>query len=214
MKSFLIIGLGRFGRHMAKTLVEQKNEVLAIDIDEHRVNDSMQYVSSAQIGNATNERFVSSLGVGNFDVCVVAIGDNFQASLEATSLLKECGARFVLARASRDVHKKFLLRNGADEVVYAERELAERLAIKHGSNHVFDYMKLADDYAIYEISVPESWVGKTIVGKAIRQKYQISILATKENGHIYPLPSPDYVFKQNETLMIMGHQKDVQAITK
>ena len=121
MKSFLIIGLGRFGRHMAKTLVEQKNEVLAIDIDEHRVNDSMQYVSSAQIGNATNERFVSSLGVGNFDVCVVAIGDNFQASLEATSLLKECGARFVLARASRDVHKKFLLRNGAVEVVYAER---------------------------------------------------------------------------------------------
>ena len=93
-------------------------------------------------------------------------------------------------------------------------ELAERLAIKHGSNHVFDYMKLADDYAIYEISVPESWVGKTIVGKAIRQKYQISILATKENGHIYPLPSPDHVFKQNETLMIMGHQKDVQAITK
>ena len=157
MKSFLIIGLGRFGRHMAKTLVEQKNEVLAIDIDEHRVNDSMQYVSNVQIGNATNERFVSSLGVGNFDVCVVAIGDNFQASLEATSLLKECGARYVLARASRDVHKKFLLRNGADEVVYAERELAERLAIKHGSNHVFDYMKLADDYAIYEISVPESW---------------------------------------------------------
>ena len=150
MKSFLIIGLGRFGRHMAKTLVEQKNEVLAIDIDEHRVNDSMRYVSNVQIGNATNEQFISSLGVGNFDVCVVAIGDNFQASLEATSLLKECGARFVLARASRDVHKKFLLRNGADEVVYAERELAERLAVKHGSNRVFDYIKLADDYAIYE----------------------------------------------------------------
>ena len=86
--------------------------------------------------------------------------------------------------------------------------------MKHGSNRVFDYIKLADDYAIYEISVPESWVGKTIVGKAIRQKYQISILATKENGHIYPLPSPDHVFKQNETLMIMGHQKDAQALTK
>lgn len=214
MKSFLIIGLGRFGRHMAKTLAEQKNEVLAVEINEARVNSCLKYVTNAQIGDATNEQFIASLGVRNFDMCIVAIGDNFQSSLEATALLKDYGASFILARANRDVHKKFLLRNGADEVVYAEREMAERLAVKYGSDHIFDYLKLSNDYAIYEISVPDSWVGKTIVEKAVRQKYNISILATKQGDVISPLPHPDHVFRADETLMIMGHNNDVRALIK
>ncbi len=214
MKSFLIIGLGRFGRHMAKTLVAQGNEVLGIDINEHRVNDSMQYVPDVQIGNATNEGFIASLGVSNFDVCVVAIGDNFQSSLETTALLQEYGAKFILARANRDVHKKFLLRNGADEVVYAEREMAERLAVKYGSDKIFEYFQLSDGYAVYEIAVPTSWVGKTIVGKAVRQQYNISILATKQNGQMQPLPKPEHVFTADETLMIIAHAKDIAPLIK
>lgn len=130
MKSVLIVGLGRFGRHMGRKLMEEGNEVLAVDINEERVNDAMDLVTEAQIGDATNEHFVASLGVGNFDLCVVAIGDNFQSSLETTALLKDYGAGFVLARANRDVHAKFLLRNGADRVVYPEKEMAQRLAVK------------------------------------------------------------------------------------
>ena len=150
MKSVLLIGLGRFGRHMAAKLNEMNHEVLAIDIDEQRVNDVLPVVTSAQIGDSTNENFVASLGVRNFDLCVVAIGDNFQSSLETVALLKDYGAPFVVARANRDVHAKFLLRNGADEVVYPEKEMAIRSAVKYSSDNVFDYIELTGDYSIYE----------------------------------------------------------------
>lgn len=214
MKTILIVGLGRFGKHMAGSLIENGNEVMGIDNVEERVNEASQYVSEAQIGDATNPQFIASIGVNNFDLCVVAIGDNFQSSLECTSLLKESGAKFVVARAHSDVHKKFLLNNGADEVVYAEREMAERLAMKYGSDNIFDYIELTADYSIYEISVPPAWVGKTIIGKEVRTKHHISILATKENGVITPLPRPEHVFTATETLMIMGHTKDVMALVK
>ena len=124
-KSILLIGLGRFGRHVAMKLDELHHEIMAVDKEERRVEAALPYVTNAQIGDATNEAFLSSLGVSNFDVCIVAIGDNFQSSLEATSLLKELGAKMVVSRAARDVHAKFLLRNGADEVVYPEKQLAD-----------------------------------------------------------------------------------------
>ena len=124
MKSILLIGLGRFGRHMAGKLRELHHEVLAVDKDEERVNDALDLVTHAQIGDSTNPAFIASLGVRNFDMCVVAIGDDFQSSLETTALLKDQGAPYVLARAARDVHAKFLLRNGADDVVYPERQSA------------------------------------------------------------------------------------------
>lgn len=214
MKSVLLIGLGRFGRHMAAKLIEEGNEVLAIDSDEGRVNDAIDMVTDAQIGDATNEHFVESLGVGNFDLCVVAIGDNLQSSLETAALLKDMGARFVLARANRDVHAKFLLRNGADRIVYPEKEMAQRLAVKYGNDNIFDYIELTDEYAIYEIPAPESWIGSSIIEKDIRKKYNISILATKSQGKMNPLPHADYVFNHNETLIIMGHYRDVRAVTK
>ena len=179
MKSILIIGLGRFGKHMAQKFSEQGNDILAVDTDEDRVNAVLPFVTDAQIGDATNEMFVESLGVANFDLCVVAIGDNFQSSLETTSLLKDMGAKFVLSRASRDVHAKFLLRNGADEVVYTEKETAERLAVKYGNDSVFDYIEINEDYSIYEIGVPASWVGKSILDKKVRTKYNISILGPR-----------------------------------
>lgn len=214
MKSVLLIGLGRFGRHMAERLLEEGNEVLGVDICEERVNDAMDMLTNAQIGDATNEFFVESLGVRNFDLCVVAIGDNFQSSLETTALLKDYGAPFVLSRANRDVHAKFLLRNGADRIVYPEKEMAQRMAVKYGNDNIFDCIELTDEYSIYEISVPESWVGGSILEKDVRKKYRISILATKHLETLYPLPGADHVFTEDETLIILGHFKDVRAVVK
>lgn len=214
MKSILIIGLGRFGRHMAYKFLEEHNEVLAVDKREERAETVVDRIKDIEIGDATDESFIASLGVGNFDLCVVAIGDNFQTALEITVLLKDHGAKYILARASRDVHRKLLLRNGADHVVYAEREMAERLAVKYGSKNVFDYIELTPEVAIYEVAVPESWYGKSIIEKSIRTKYHISILATKEGGKIYPLPQPDHVFQAKETLMVMGGHDDIKKLTQ
>ena len=214
MKSILIIGLGRFGRHMAKKFSEQNNDVMAIDINEERINNVLSVVTNALIGDATNEQFMETIGVRDFDLCVVAIGDNFQSSLETTALLKDLGAKFVLARASRDVHAKFLLRNGADDVIYTEKETAERLAVKYGSDNIFNYIELNDEYSIYEIAFPSSWLNKSILKVNVRSKYGISILATKQGNNIYPLPKPEHVFTDSESLMILGKNEDVSRFIK
>ena len=214
MKSILVIGLGRFGRHMAKKFSEQNNDVMAIDINEERINNVLSVVTNALIGDATNERCMETIGVRDFDLCVVAIGDNFQSSLETTALLKDLGAKFVLARASRDVHAKFLLRNGADDVIYTEKETAERLAVKYGSDNIFNYIELNDEYSIYEIAVPSSWLNKSILKVNVRSKYGISILATKQGNNIYPLPKPEHVFTDSESLMILGKNEDVSRFIK
>lgn len=209
MKSVLLIGLGRFGRHMAAKLNEMGHEVLAIDINEQRVNDVLPVATSAQIGDSTNENFIASLGVRNFDLCVVAIGDNFQSSLETVALLKDYGAPFVVARANRDVHAKFLLRNGADQVVYPEKEMAIRSAVKFSSDNVFDYIELTMDYSIYEVPVPHAWVGKTLVELSVRTKYHINVMALRHGDELVPLPPPDHVFRSDETMLIMGANKDL-----
>ena len=214
MKSILIIGLGRFGRHMAKKFSEQNNDVMAIDINEERINNVLSVVTNALIGDATNERFMETIGVRDFDLCVVAIGDNFQSSLETTALLKDLGAKFILARASRDAHAKFLLRNGADDVIYTEKETAERLAVKYGSDNIFNYIELNDEYSIYEIAVPSSWLNKSILKVNVRSKYGISILATKQGNNIFPLPKPEHVFTDSESLMILGKNEDVSRFIK
>ena len=186
MKSILLIGLGRFGRHIAKKLDELHHQVMAVDKEDTRVDAVLPFVTNAQIGDATNEDFLSSLGVGNFDVCIVAIGDSFQNSLEVTSLLKELGARMVVSRAARDVHAKFLLRNGADEIVYPERQLADWVAIRYSADHILDYIELDEEHAIFEISIPEEWLGKTIGQLDIRKKYDINIMALKTKSFILP----------------------------
>ncbi len=208
-KSILLIGLGRFGRHVAMKLDELHHEIMAVDKEERRVEAALPYVTNAQIGDATNEAFLSSLGVSNFDVCIVAIGDNFQSSLEITSLLKDLGAKFVLSRASRDIHAKFLLRNGADQVVYPEKEMAIRSAVRYSSDNIFDYIELTPEHSIYEIPVPEGWIGRSIIEMNIRKKYNISILAVKYNDTLHPLPGADYTFKANDELIILGANRDI-----
>ena len=215
MKSVLIIGLGRFGRHMALKLIEEGNEVMAVEDNVERADELAPVIRNIQIGDATNEDFLRSLGVGNFDICVVGVGENFQTALEITVLLKDLGAKYVVARATRDISKKLLLRNGADHVVYAEREVAERLAVRYGtSSSVFDYIELTADYGIYEIALPAGWAGYSIIDKQVRSRYRVSILAVKQGGRLMPMPHPDYVFQEGETLMIMGNNADVKGITK
>ncbi|MCI2056398.1 MAG: TrkA family potassium uptake protein [Oscillibacter sp.] len=210
MKSILLIGLGRFGRHIAIKLSELRSQVMAVDMQEDRVNAVLPFVTNAQIGDSTNEDFLKSLGIRNFDVCIVAIGDNFQSSLETTSLLQELGAKRVVARASQDVHAKFLMRNGADEVVYPEKQLAAWTAIRCSSDHIFDYIALDDGYAIYEISVPQSWVGKSVGGLGIRSKYHINLMAVKENGKMNMTITPDTQLNAEETMLVLGNHSDIQ----
>ncbi len=212
MKSILIIGLGRFGRHMARKFIENGHEVLAIDENEERADAAVGMIQQIMIGDATDERFMESLGIRNFDLAVIAIGENFQSVLEITVLLKDLGCKYIVARATRDVHKKLLLRNGADYVVYAEREIAERLAIKFGADNIFDYIELTPEIGIYEIAIPGKWVGKSILDLSIRTKYHISVLATKRGNQIYPLPHPNHVFTEDESVMVMGTFEDVNNV--
>ena len=197
MKSILLIGLGRFGRHIAIKLDELNHQVMALDKNESRVEAVLPYVRNAQIGDATNEDFIRSLGVRNFDVCIVAIGDNFQSSLEATSLLKELGAKMVVSRAARDVHAKFLLRNGADEVVYPEKQLASWTAIRYSADHIFDYVELDEEHGIFEISIPDTWIGKTVGKLDIRKRYNVNII-------------PDTVLEEYQTMLVLGNIKNIQ----
>lgn len=210
MKSVLLIGLGRFGKHTAMKLAELNHEVMAIDKNEERVNDVLPYVTNAQIGDSTNEEFLQSLGIRNFDLCIVAIGDDFQSSLETTSLLKELGAKFVVSRAARDVHAKFLLRNGADDVVYPERQLAKWTAIRYSSDLIFDYIEIDDDNAIFEISPPKAWINKTVGKLDIRRKYNINVMGVRKNGKLDLSITPDTYITGNETILILGKSSDIQ----
>ena len=214
MKSVLIIGMGRFGRHIAMKLNDLNHEVMAIDIDEERINAVLPYVTNALIGDSTNEDFLSSLGIRNFDACIVTIGDNFQNSLETASLLKEMGAKNVISRAATDIQEKFLLRNGADEVVYPEKQLAAWTAIRCTSDHVLDYIELDDDYSIYELSIPPQWHNKTILQLDIRKKYGINVLGVRDNGKLYMNITPDTLLDTETSIFVLGLEKDVQKCFK
>ena len=210
MKSVLVIGLGRFGRHIAMKLNELNHEVMAVDINEERVNSALPFVTNDQIGDSTNEDFLSSLGIRNFDVCIVTIGDNFQNSLETASLLKDLGAKKVIARASTGFQEKFLLRNGADEVVYPEKQLASWTTIRCTSNDILDYIELDGDYSIFEITIPDEWCGKTVVQLDIRKKYGINILGVREDGHLNMNVTPDTFLTRSKSILVLGHLKAIQ----
>ena len=210
MKSILLIGLGRFGKHVAMKLHSLGHQIMAVDDDEERVNEKLPYVTNAIIGDSTSETFLSSLGVSNFDVCIVAIGSNFQSSLETTSLLKELGAKQVVSRASRDVHEKFLLRNGADEVVYPEKQLATWTAIRYSSEHILDYIELDGEHAVYEVNIPANWLGKTVGQIDIRKKYNVNIMGLRNGERLELTVTPDTVLSTGKTLMVLGQYKDIQ----
>ena len=210
MKSILLIGLGRFGKHIAIHLNQLGHQVMAVDHVEERVEAVLPFVTNAQIGDSTNADFLESLGIRNYDVCIVAIGNDFQSSLETTSLLKELGARLVVARAARDVQAKFLLRNGADEVVSPEKQLAKWTAIRYTADHILDYIELDADHAMFEIPVPADWAGRTIGQIDIRKKYKINIMGVKKKGKLELSITPDTVLEAGETMLVLGRNRDLQ----
>ncbi len=214
MKSILLIGVNNFGFMMARKLNELGHQIMAVDRNEVRVNSILPFVTDAQIGDATNEAFLKTLGVYNYDVCIVAIGGDFQSSLETTSLLKELGAKVVVSRADREVQAKFLLRNGADEVINPEKQIAEWAAIRYASDHIRDYIKLDDSHAIFEVTVPDGWVGRTIGNIDIRKKYGISILAIKRDGKMSMIITPDTQLDSDMTMLVLGDQKAIQKCFK
>ena len=209
MTTVLIIGVGEFGSNVARRMSELDCEVMAIDTDEERINAILPYVTEAQIGDGTNEEFLNSLGVDNYDVCIVALGGLFQSSLEATSLLKELGASMVISRATNDVQMKFLRRNGADEVVYPEKQMAIRIATKYASTSILDFIQLDNNYSIYEMVVPKTWFGKSVAQIDVRKKFDINILTVKRGDSVF-LPRPDTVFESDDIAFVMGESENIQ----
>lgn len=213
MKTVLIIGAGQFGTHIAKRMEELRCEVMAVDISEEAINQIMPYVTDAKIGDGTNEEFLRMLGVNDYDVCFVTLGRHFQTSLETTSLLSELGAKKVVSRATNDVQMKFLLRNGADEVVYPEKQTAIRIATKFAYDSLLDYFHLENDFYIYELKVPKDWYGKTLSQIDIRKKYNINILTLKRNNEVL-IPSADTVFMPDDIAFVLGELRDIQKSFK
>lgn len=210
MKSILLIGTNRLGFLLAQQFHDLGHQVMAVDKDEVRINSVLPYVTDAQIGDSTNEAFLRSLGVSGFDVCIVTIGSNFQSSLETTSLLKELGGKLVVSRADREVQAKFLLRNGADEVINPEKQVAEWAAIRYASDHVLDYIKLDNSYAIFEVSIPAEWRGKSIGQIDIRKKYGINIMAVKEKGKMNLSVTPETILSGSKTMLVLGERRAIQ----
>ncbi len=210
MKNILLIGAGRFGRHIAMQLSQLGHQVMAVDTNEERINDVLPFVTNAQIGDSTNEEFLRTLGIGNFDVCFVTISSNFQNSLETTSLLKELGAQYVVSRAERDVQAKFLLRNGANNVVYPEKQMAKWAAIRYTANHIFDYIEFDEQHAIFEVKVPKDWIGKSVGELDVRRKFGINILGIKRGGKTDVSVMSDTILSENITILALGEYKALQ----
>ena len=206
--------MGRLGRSFAIKMLQLGNDVMIVDMDEQVIDHLAPIFTDSQIGDCRQEGVLRSLGVNNFDICLVAIGENFQASLEITSLLKELGAPFVISKAKDDRQAKFLMMIGANEVVYPEREIAERLAMRYNAENIFDYIKLTSEYSLYEIPVVKSWVGKGILSLDIRQKYNVNIIGIKHNNSLRPMPSANYIFNQDDHVVVMGKSKDVFKLTQ
>lgn len=214
MKSILIIGMGRFGHHLAKDFLDNGHDVMIVDINEEKIEDMVPFATSTKICDCTREEVLKSLGVSNFDVVFVCIGSNFQSSLEITSLVKELGAKRVVSKATRDIQAKFLLKNGADEVIYPEKDIAKKWAERYSLDNIFDYFNLPGDIGVYEMNPLTEWVGKSIRESNIAAKHKVTILGVKKQGdeEMSMLPSADYVINENEHLMIMAENEVVEKL--
>ena len=213
MKSFLIIGMGSLGHHLCNELSKNGCEIMAADINAETMEDIMPMVVSARVCDCTKIDVLKTLGVEEFDACFVCIEDFFQACLEITDLLKDLGAKNVYSVANRDVEEKFLLRNGADRVIYPERDVASRIAGLESAENIFDCINISTEYSIFEIEPLEKWIGKTVTDLDFRNRYELNIIAVKTDGRVMPI-RPDYVFTKEEHLLVLGHKKDVRRVLK
>ena len=214
MKSILIIGMGRFGHHLAQNFLEHEHDVMIVDEHEEKLEDMVPYATSTRIGDCTKEEVLKSIGIRNFDLVFVCIGTNFQSSLEITSLVKEMGAKRVISKATRDIQAKFLLRNGADEVIYPEKDIAEKWAERYSLDNIFDYIDLPGAFGIYEMPPLKEWVGKSIRESDIAAKYKVSILGIKKPNEeeMRVMPGADYVIRDTDHLMVMAGNEVAERI--
>lgn len=210
MRTFLLLGLGSFGNHIARELYDMHHQILGVDLEEEKVQRALPYLTDAQIGDTTDRAFLKSLGIQNFDVCIVTIGENFESSIITVVLLKELGARRIIARASHGIQERLLLHNGADEVIYPARQLAAWTAIRCSSDKILDYTELDDDYSIYELTVPEQWDGKSLLALELRSKYGINILGIRREGKLSMNITPDTVFHSGTSVLLLGPQESVK----
>ncbi len=213
MKSVLIIGMGAFGRHLAEKMQALGNDVMVVDRREDIINELAPIFPDAQIGDPTNELTIADLGVSGFDMVFVTIGEDFQSSLVITMLLKRHGAKRVIAKAATQIQEELLKKIGADEVVFPEREMAEKLAVRYNAENIFDFIQLTGEFSIYEIPVHPDWIGKTISDVAVRNKYRINIIAIKTGQALFPVPGPGYVFSDVDHLVVIGRSDDVLRLS-
>ncbi len=213
MKSVLVIGMGRFGQHLALKMQELGNDVMIVDRNEKIINELAPYFTDSHIGDCINENVLRALGVDQMDLCFVAMGEDFQSSLVITSLLKRVGAKYVVAKANHEIQADLLKQIGADEVVYPEREIAEKLAVRYNTDNIFDCIQLTAEYSIYEIPVSHDWVGKNLVELDVRRKYNINIIAIKQGAVLQPAPSPTYLFDADDHVVVIGKATDVFKLT-
>lgn len=212
-KSFLIIGLGRFGKHLAHRLIDMGHDVMIVDKDPAIVDTLIDICPDASIGDCTNESVLKSLDVGAFDVCFVTIGEDFESSLIITTYLKKYGAKCVVAKANQTIQADLLKRIGADEILFPEREMADKIAVRYDSGNIFDYIPLTGEYSIYELAILKDWIGKTIIEVNVRKNYQLNIIAIKSGTSLDPVPGADYVFTKDDHIVVIGKLADVAKIT-
>ena len=205
--------MGKFGQTLGTRLLNMGDEVMIVDKNEDIINALAPKYTNALIANCMNADNLSTMDIPSFDVCVVAIGDDFQSSLEITSLLKDLGAKYVVSKATTEIQRKFLLRNGADEVIYPDRDIAEKLAVKLNSAKVYDYIELDAEYSIFELAVPSEWYRKKIVDVNPRRKYDINILTIKKGHKIVSSPNAEYVFEDGDHMVVFGNKEKILAFT-
>ena len=213
MKSFIVIGAGKFGHYFCKFLSNEDAEIMIVDGDEEKLSDMLSYVSSAKVGDCTRRDVVKGLGVEDFDEAVVCVPESFQNSLQIVDLLNEYGAKNITAVASTEIQAKFLLKNGADHIIFPDRDMSERLAVAIANDSIFDFLKLSDDHAIYEIIPPKRWISQSILAVDVRRRHSVNIVAVKTpEGRLF-LPGPDYVFNGEDHLIVFGKDKDIEKLT-
>lgn len=214
MKTFLVIGAGEYGSHLAVNLCKMGNEVMLVDKNEKIIDELSYRITSAEIGDYTMRSNLEALDVDDYDYVFVCVG-SFQDSLVIVDYLKELGASQIIAKAMSETHEKFLLKNGADRVVYPERDIAYNTAVEYSNKKIYEYIRLSDDAGIYEIETPDSWCGKSLIDLNVRKIHNVTVIACKDSsGKITAINSADYVFSKSEHIIVMGTANDLKKIAK
>ena len=213
MKSVLLIGMGKFGRTLGQKLLNMGNEVMIVDKDESVINALAPRYTNALIANCMNEDSLRAMDIPSFDVCIVAMGDEFQSSLEITANLKDLGAKRVISKAETEIQKKFLMRVGADEVIYPDVDIAEKLAVRLNSSNVINFIDLDAEYSIFEIALPEKWRGRKLIDINPRSKYGMNILTVKKGTNIISSLDGNYVFEEGDQLVVVGNTEQILKFT-